>query len=284
MKKDAARPRACPVLDTGVIRRGIDCRGCYRGERPACETITGRSMRERRSLAQGEWRQGWGRAARREAASLLSTADRRMVRRLPCNIRCKPAHVEAAARFRVSHAAGMRSRSKRQTCLQQAGTLRPTGGGRGAGCTPSLSPTDEAINPNRQTGSQRKERSTPTGRRVSSGRSDQLQSLNGCPTGGGLITPTAGLDRGRRAKSTPSFRSALPAKGLITPLRQHSLVGDRGRANHPPVVPVQQGSRTQVSMVGNLGKSQTVRLVSPLRDPQKRACDPPFANRRQIVH
>ena len=47
-------------------------------------------------------------------------------------------------------------------------------------------PADEAINPKRRTIAQRKERSTPTVRRVSSGRSDQLQSLNGCPTGEGL--------------------------------------------------------------------------------------------------
>ena len=61
---------------------------------------------------------------------------------------------------------------------------------------------------------QRRERSTPNARPVSSDGSDQLQSLNGCPPGEGLITPTAGLDRGRRAKSTPSSLPALPAKGL----------------------------------------------------------------------
>ena len=35
-------------------------------------------------------------------------------------------HGEGAARLRVSHAAGVRSRSGRQTCLQEAGALRPT--------------------------------------------------------------------------------------------------------------------------------------------------------------
>ena len=128
-------------------------------------------------------------------------------------------------------------------------------------------------------------RSTPTARPVSSDGSDQLQSLNGCPAGEGLITPTAGLDRGRRATSIPSFRSVLPAKDQRQ-LRFGSIPSweSRGRANHPPVVPVQQGSRTQVSMVGNLGESQTVLSLSTSRDPQKRACDTPSEDCRQIVH
>ena len=95
-KEDAARPRACPVLDTGVIRRGNRLRGLLlRGA--ASLRFRRRSAHGRKTqLAQGAERH-WGRAARREAASLLSSADRRMVRRLPCNIRCKPAHVEGAA-------------------------------------------------------------------------------------------------------------------------------------------------------------------------------------------
>ena len=44
--------------------------------------------------------------------------------------------------------------------------------------------------------------------------------------------------------SVGSIRAACEGP-TSTPLQQHSLVGDRGRANHPPVVPVQQGSRTQ---------------------------------------
>ena len=119
----------------------------------------------------------------------------------------------------------MRSRSKRQTHFDRLveagaqGALRPS-------C-----PTARAITPNRQTSAQRVKRSTPTARQVSSGRSDQLQSLNGCPTGEGLITPTAGLDRGRRAKSTPSFRSALPAKDQRqTPLRQQYPRGRPGES------------------------------------------------------
>ena len=113
-----------------------------------------------------------GKAARREAASLLSTADRRMSK-------VRPGCVSAIPQ-------SMRSLSKRQTHFDRLvedgaqGALRPS-------C-----PADEAINPNRQTGSQRKERSTPTVRRVSSGRSDQLQSPDGCPAGEG---PTSNSNR-----------------------------------------------------------------------------------------
>ena len=54
-------------------------------------------------------------------------------------------------------------------------------------------------------------------------------------------------------------------------IREHR---DRQDRDHAP----------RVSMVGNLGKSLTARSLSTARDPQKRACDTPFANRRQIVH
>ena len=91
-----------------------------------------------------------GKAARREAASLLATADRRMSKLRPS---CQSAMPQS-----------MRSLSKRQTRFDRLvedgaqGALRPS-------C-----PTDEAINPNRQTGVQRKKRSTPIAERVSSGR------------------------------------------------------------------------------------------------------------------
>ena len=173
-----------------------------------------------------------------------------------CNGR--PAHGEAAARLCVSHAA------EHEEPAEATDALRPTCGGRGAESTPSWRPTDEAINPKHRTIAQRKERSTPNAGPVSSDGSDQLQPLNGCPTGEGLITPTAGLDRGRRTSvnSVVSARAACEGPAS-TPLRQHSLVGDQGRANHPPVMPVQQGPRTQVSMVGNLGESQTAKSLSP---------------------
>ena len=98
-----------------------------RGERLAYDFNAGQRMREGRSSPRVDTARG--RAARREAASLLATADRRMgerrscaqdeqrqgelrdvkrpvplreadrrmVRRLPCNIRRKPARVEGAA-------------------------------------------------------------------------------------------------------------------------------------------------------------------------------------------
>ena len=83
----------------------------------------------------------------------------------------------------------------------------------------------ERSNSDRQTSAQRKERSTPTAER--------------CPAGEGLITPTAGRvqrekdlslqpagrGRGRRAYHSV-IRPVLPAKGLVTPHRQQSLVGD----------------------------------------------------------
>ncbi len=220
-----------------------------------------------------------GEAARREAASLLRMADRRMVRRLPCNIRRKPAHVEAAARLRVSHAAGMRKP------VEATDALRPTGGGRSAESGPSQLPgggSDQLPTARRV---QRVKRSTSTARPVSSDGSDQLQSLNGCPAGEGLITPTAGLDRGRRAKSTPSFRSALPAKDQRQ-LRSGSIPSwaTGGERIILRSCPCNRDHAPRVSMVGNLGKSQTVQSLSRPQAPQKRACGAPFEDCRQIVY
>ena len=164
---------------------------------------------------------------------------------------------------------------KRPACFQ-----RQTGACRSCGLAVAVSQPCRgheepvgAINPNSQTDVQRMKRSTPIAGRVSSGRRTNVK----------LQPPD--LDRGRRATSNPPVRSALPAKDQRQ-LRFSSstLVGDRGRANHPPVVPVQQGSRTQVSMVGNLGKSLTVQSLSTSRDRQKRACEAPLQDCRQIVH
>ena len=170
--------------------------------------------------------------------------------------------------------------------VETTDAFRPTGGGRGAGCTPSLSPTDEAINPNRQTSAQRVKRSTPTARRVSSDGSDQL------PATGRASNGRRAYHSNRRTwtedegpASTPSFRSVLPAKdqrqlrfGSIpsweTGGERIILRSDPCNRDHAP----------RVSMVGNLGKSLTAHSLSTARDPQKRACDAPFANRRKIVH
>ncbi len=103
-EEDAARPRA--------IRRGIDSGGtATRGAavlRPHRRPAHGRKTQ----LAQGCLASEFGEAARREAASPRS--DRR------------PAHDEGARWPSDSHAAGMRSRSGRLSCLQESGALRPT--------------------------------------------------------------------------------------------------------------------------------------------------------------
>ena len=162
---------------------------------------------------------GWipselGKAARREAASLLVSR--------------RPARVEAAARLRVSHAAGMSSRPGRKTHSDRPGedeaqnTLRPLGPKDEAirPHPPDRSTNGGAINSHRQPGVQRPRRSTPAAER--------------CPTAEGLVTPTAervqgekdlslqptGRGRGRRAYHS-NHRPALPAKGFITPHRQH---------------------------------------------------------------
>ena len=140
-------------------------------------------MGERRSSAQGEYVSG--KAARCEAASLLATTDRRMSKLRPGCVSAMPQ--------------SMRNQPGRQTCLQQAGALRPTGGGWGAGGAPSLVSNGESDR-------------LPTPDRCPATEAINFQPPDGCPTGEGLITPTAGLDRGRGARSTPSFRPALLAK------------------------------------------------------------------------
>ena len=145
---------------------------------------------------------------------------------------------------------------------------------------------------------QRMKRSTPTGRLVPNGRSDQPRpsggcpaeeamnsnSLNGCPTGEGLITPTAGLDRGRRAKSTPSYQPALPAKDQRQ-LRFGSIPswetgGERIILQSDPC---NRDRAPRFLWSETLVKSQTVQSLSPFPAPQKRACKTPPADCRQIV-
>ena len=180
----------------------------------------------------------------------------------------------------------MRSRSKRQTCLQQAGALRPTDGGRSAESGPSqlpgggsdpLRPPDqcpatEAINLNRQTGVQRPKRSTPI-------RQTGVQREKGLS----LQPPDWTEDEG--PGSTPSFRSALPAKDQRQ-LRFSSIPSweTGGERIILRSCPCNRDHAPRVSMVGNLGKSQTVLSLSRPQAPQKRACGAPFEDCRQIVH
>ena len=138
-----------------------------------------------------------GKAARREATSLLSTADRRVSKVRPS---CQSAMPQS-----------MRSLSKRQTRFDRLvedgaqGALRPS-------C-----PTDEAINPNRQTGVQRKKRSTPIAERVSSGRRTnvKLQPPD--------WTEDEGLSQLRRFDPCCLRRTNVKLR-----FSSNSLVGDRG--------------------------------------------------------
>ena len=130
---------------------------------------------------------------------------------------------------------------RREEPVETTDAFRPTGGGRGTESGPSLSPTARAINPNRQTNAQRVKRSTPTARPVSSGRkrstptrrTNAQRVKRSTPTarpvssGRKRSTPTrrTGVQREKGLSlqppdwtedegpwSTPSFRSALPAK------------------------------------------------------------------------
>ena len=135
----------------------------------------------RRSSPRVDTVQVEGKAARREAASLLLSR--------------RPARVEAAARLRVSHAAGMRNRSKRKTHSDQLAWDEAQGALR------SRCPADEAINPSHRTNAQRMRRSTPARRTGVLRVKDQRQTS---PDG-----------RGPRTKDqcqTPSIRPALVAK------------------------------------------------------------------------
>ena len=179
------------------------------GGRPVCFAES-RAV-PKTQLAQGAKRPLWERAARREAASLLLSR--------------RPARVEAAASCGPAAC---------QPCRRH---VKPVG----AQCTPTdwlrtrrkvrsgpRCPTAEAINPDRQTSAQRKERSTPnrrtsaqrkkrstpTVRRVSGGRSRSTPTAEQCPAGEGLITPTAGRGPRDEGLITPSIRSVLLAKGL----------------------------------------------------------------------
>ena len=190
-----------------------------------------------------------------------------MARRLPCDIHRKPARVEAPVRLSVSRAGGhgepvgAKTHSDRLVEDEAIDALRP------------LCPADEAINSKRQTGVQREKRSTPLARPGVQREKDQRQ------------TPTAGLDRGRRDTSTPSIRSVLLAESYV---KSAAAAFPHGRPSGERIIrqvrPGQQGSRPQVSMAGNLGKSLTTQPLSPLRNRNERACRPPPANCRQIVH
>ena len=107
--------------------------------------------------------------------------------------------------------------------------------------------------------SMRMKQSTPTARRVSSGRSDPLQPPNSARRMKDQCQlQSSGLDRGRRTRvnSVDSARAACEGP-TSTPQRQHSLVGDlRESESSFRSDPGKQGSCPQVSMVGTLGKAK----------------------------
>ena len=188
----------------------------------------------------------------------------------------------------------MRSRSKRQTHFD-----RPSEDEAQDALCPWVQRTG-AINPNRQTGVQRMERSTPirqtnaqrvkrstpTVRRMSSDGSDQLQSPDGCPAGEGLVTPTAGLDRGRRTSvnSVVSARAAScgePGQVRFGSIPSWATGGERIILQSDPC---NRDRAPRFLWSETLVKSLTVQSLSPFPAPQKRACKTPQANCRQIVH
>ena len=83
---------------------------CDTGSGPAYDVTADRRMEK--DAARPKVNNVSGRAARREAASLLASADRRMAKLRPGCVSAMPQ--------------SMRSQPGRQTCLQRAGALRPT--------------------------------------------------------------------------------------------------------------------------------------------------------------
>ena len=102
VEEDAARPR--------VIRRGIDFGGAATkgaaGLRPHRRPAHGRKTQ----LAQGAERHG--RAARREAASLLGTADRRMSKLRPGCVSAMPQGMRSRSDARRTPTSFLRTRRK----------------------------------------------------------------------------------------------------------------------------------------------------------------------------
>ena len=203
-----------------------------------------------------------------------------MVRRLPCNIRRKPAHVEAAARLRVSHAAGMRKP------VEATDALRPTGGGRSAESGPSQlsgGGSDQLPTARRV---QRVKRSTSTARPVSSDRSDQLRFAR--LVSSGRRAYHSNRRTGPRTKDQRQLRRFDPRCLQRTNVNSASAAIPSWATWGERIIlrsyPCNRDHAPRVSMVGNLGKSLTMQSLSRLGDRQKRACNTPFEDCRQIVH
>ena len=121
-----------------------------------------------------------------------------------------------------------------------------------------LRPADEAINPNRQTSVQREKRSTPT-RQTGARCVKRSAPLAGRVPSGRRTNVNSNRRTGPRTKDRGQLRRFAPCCLRRTNVKlRFSSIPSWAK-------PVQQGSRTQVSMVGNRGKSQTVQLLLPDR-------------------
>ncbi len=185
----------------------------------------------------------------------------------------RPAHVEAAARLRVSHAAEHE---------EPAGVTNLSATGR-------RTPTDQVKTrrkgraPSRQSNGESDRLPTPD--RCPATEAINSQPPDGCPTGEGLITPTAGLDRGRRAKPTPSFRPALPAKDQRQ-LRFGSIPSwaTGGERIILRSCPCNRDHAPRFLWSETLEKAKQRSHYHPARHRDERACRPPSADCGQSVH
>ena len=154
--------------------------------------------------------------------------------------------------------------------------LRPTVEDETQGALRSRCPAEEAINSNRKTSAQREkdQRQTSTARLVPSGRRTnvKLQPPDWCPRGEG---PTSNFNRrtGPRTKDQCQLRRFGPrcVRRTNVKLRIDSIPSWEALG-----LPVQQGSRTQVSMVGNRGKSLTTHPLLPRPTPPGEGFRHPF--------
>ena len=163
-RSDAGRGRRSGVREDAVwprvLRRGIDSGGA--ATKGAAVLRPHRRTAHGRKTQLGPGRRTSVRAARREAASLLGTADQRMSKVRPsCQRQPRRRHEEAG-------------RSDRPVCNRQAHSDRLVEDEAQRAVRPSC-PAEEAIHSDHQTSVQRVKRSTSTARPVSSDRSDQLR-------------------------------------------------------------------------------------------------------------
>ena len=187
-EEDAARPRVGRIRSGEAAARGA----------PSYELATGRrGGKEDAVRPRGIWRPCWGELRDVKRPACNAVADRRMLNLRPS---C------------VSYAAGMKSPSKRMTCLQQAGALQPKGPwpkhltnldhgveNEAQRALRPRCPAGEAINSNRQTGVQRKKGLSLQPPDVSRGRRAYHSNPLDEAANEGLITPSIGPCCVRRA-------------------------------------------------------------------------------------